>query len=52
MSEESKMKSSLYRTLCALVLCMLLFVLKFILKEEDIVTQVYNYLSTDIVFLK
>lgn len=52
MSEESKIKSSLLRTLCALILCMILFLLKFILKEEEIVAIVYNYLSTDIVFLK
>ncbi|MBO5176138.1 MAG: hypothetical protein J6C07_01670 [Lachnospiraceae bacterium] len=52
MSEEYKIKSLLLRTLCALVLCMTLILLKFVLKEEQIVEEVYNYLTTDIVFLK
>lgn len=52
MSEEYKIKSLLFRTLCALVLCMTLILLKFVLKEEQIVEEVYNYLATDIVFLK
>ena len=52
MSEEYKIKSMLIRTLCALVLCMILIVLKFVLKEEQFVEEVYNYLASDIVFLK
>ena len=51
MSEEYKIKSSLIRTLCALILCLLMIIMKFILKNEKIVEEVYNYLTTDIVFL-
>lgn len=50
--EEYKIKSALIRILCSLVLCLGMIVLKFILKEEKIMEEVYNYLSTDIVFLK
>ena len=50
--EEYKIKSALIRTLCALVLCLGMIVIKFILKDEKIVEEVYNYLSSDIVFLK
>lgn len=52
MSEEYKIKSMLFRTLCSLIFCMILIILKFVLKEEQIVEEVYNYLATDIVFLK
>jgi len=52
MSEEYKIKSMLFRTFFALILCMALIVLKFIVKEEKIVEEVYNYLASDIVFLK
>lgn len=52
MSEEYKMKSALFRTLCALILCMVMIVLKFVLKEENFIKEVYNYLASDIVFLK
>ena len=52
MSEEYKMKSLLLRTFCAMVLCMILIVLKFITRDLKIVEEVYNYLTTDIVFLK
>ena len=52
MSEEYKIKSALIRTFCALVLCMLMILLKFVLQEEKFVEEVYNYLASDIVFLK
>ena len=52
MSEEYKIKSVLVRTLCALIVCLVLFVLKFVFKEEKIVEEVYNYIASDIVFLK
>jgi len=52
MSEEYKIKSALIRTFCALAVCMLLIISKFVLKNEKIVEEVYNYLATDIVFLK
>lgn len=52
MKEEYKMKSALVRTLCALVLCMTMIIVKFVLKDEKIVEEVYNYLASDIVFLK
>ncbi|MBO5352720.1 MAG: hypothetical protein J6A77_05420 [Lachnospiraceae bacterium] len=51
MTEESRIKSALLRTFVALVLCMGLIVLKFVLKNEKIVEGLYNYLTTDIVFL-
>ena len=52
MSEDYKIKSLLLRTLCALVLCLVLITLKFVFKDEKMVEEVYNYISTDIVFLK
>lgn len=51
MEEEYKIKSALIRTLCALVLCLAMIVLKFVLKDEKILEEVYNYLTSDIVFL-
>ena len=50
--EEYKIKSTLIRTFCALVLCLFFIVMKFILKEDKMVEEVYNYLASDIVFLK
>ena len=52
MQEEFKMKSLLFRTFCAILVGLMLFVMKFILKEEKFVEEVYNYLASDIVFLK
>ena len=52
LEEEYKMKSVLFRTFCAILLGLVLFVMKFILKEERFVEEVYNYIATDIVFLK
>ena len=52
MREEDKIKSALLRTLCALLVCMTLIIMKFVLKDEKIVEELYNYLATDIVFLK
>ncbi len=51
MSEEYKIKSALFRTLCALVLCLSMIIVKFVLKNEKILMEVYNYLASDIVFL-
>ena len=52
MEEEYKIKSALIRTFFAVLVCLIMIVLKFILKEENIIQEVYNYLATDIVFLK
>lgn len=52
MEEEYKLKSSLIRTFLALVLCFVLIIIKFVFNEEKIVEEVYNYLASDIVFLK
>ena len=52
MLEEYKIKSTLIRTFCAVVLCMIMILLKFILREDACVEEVYNYLASDIVFLK
>ena len=52
MQEEYQIKSSLIRTFIALLLCFILVILKFIFKEDKIVEEVYNYLASDIVFLK
>lgn len=51
MRENDKIKSTLLRTLCAMLLCIGLVVLKFVLKEEKLVQDVCNYLASDIVFL-
>ncbi len=51
MTEENKIKSSLFRTLISLLLCLFAIILKFILKEEIFLEEVYNYLASDIVFL-
>lgn len=50
-TEESKIKSALLRTFISLVLCLGLIIIKFVLKDEKIVEDLYNYLTTDIVFL-
>ena len=50
--EEYKIKSALIRTSCAVIVCLFFIVLKFVLKEEKIVSEVYNYLVSDIVFLQ
>lgn len=50
--EENKIKSIMLRTLCALIACMVMIFIKFILKDEKIVEEVFNYLASDIVFLK
>ena len=52
MEEEYQIKSILIRTFFAIILCLVIFVMKFILKEENFVEEVYNYLASDIVFLK
>ncbi len=52
MKEEYKIKSALFRTLCALIICLVFVFIKFVLKNEIILEEVYNYLTTDIVFLK
>ena len=52
MEEEFKMKSALFRTFLAILLGLIIFVMKFVLKEENFVEEVYNYIATDIVFLK
>ena len=52
MMEEYMIKSSLIRTLCALSVCLIFILLKFVLKNEKIVEEVYKYLASDIVFLR
>ena len=52
MEEEFKMKSVLFRTFCAILIGLIMFTMKFVLKEEKFVEEVYNYLASDIVFLK
>ena len=52
MEDEYKIKSMLLRTFCAIVLCLVTLVMKFVLQENNFVEDVYNYLATDIVFLK
>ena len=52
MQEEYKIKSALLRTLLALMICFIMIIVKFVLKEEKILEEVYNYLASDIVFLK
>ena len=52
MEEEFQIKSMLLRTFLAIVFCLAVFGLKFILKEEIFVEEVYKYLASDIVFLK
>ena len=51
MQEYNKIKSVLYRTLCAMLICITVITLKFILKEEKMVAELCNYLASDIVFL-
>ncbi len=51
MQEQNKIKSALIRTLCAMFLCIMMIMLKFILKEERIVEELCNYISSNIVFL-
>lgn len=50
--EEYKIKSALLRVLFSLLLCLFMIILKFVLKEDKITEEIYNYLITDIVFLR
>jgi len=50
MAEEYKIKSALFRSFCALSICLILIIFKFILKETIFLEEVYNYLASDIVF--
>ena len=52
MEEEYQIKSILIRTFFSIVFCLVIFVMKFVLKEKNFVEEVYNYLASDIVFLK
>ena len=52
MEEEYQIKSILIRTFFSIVFCLVIFVMKFVLKEKHFVEEVYNYLASDIVFLK
>lgn len=52
MVKEYKIQSALLRVLFSLLVCLFLVVFKIILKEEKIIEEIYNYLSTDIVFLR
>ncbi len=51
MQEQSKIKSALLRMLCAMFLCIMMIMLKFILKEEQMVEELCNYIASNIVFL-
>lgn len=50
--EAAKISSALIRTLCALVICTFFIIVKFVLKDTDFFEEVYNYLSSDVVFPK
>lgn len=50
--EAAKIRSALIRTLCALVICTFFIIVKFVLKDIDFFEEVYNYLSSDVVFPK
>ena len=52
MNMERKIKSSLFRIFCSVLICLGYIVLKFLLNNETLVEEVHNYLVTDIVFLK
>lgn len=51
MEKETKMKRMLCQVFVSVLLCIVMIVMKFILKEEKILEEIYNYLITDIVFL-
>jgi len=50
--EEDKMKSAMFRVMLSLLLCLVMIILRFVLKEAKITEEIYNYLTTDIVFLR
>lgn len=50
MKQENKIKAALLQIFCSVLICMGLIVLKFVFKEEDVLTELYNYLISDIVF--
>lgn len=50
--EAAKIRSALIRTLCALVICTFFVIVKFVLRDTDFFEEVYNYLSSDVVFPK
>ena len=45
MEEDYKIKSLLTRTFVAIVICLVMFLFKFVLKEENFVEEVYNYIA-------
>ena len=51
MGKEIKMKFLLLQILVSVLLCIFLIAIKFVLRQENIVEEIYNYLITDIVFL-
>ena len=50
MNHENKIRKTLLQIFCSTLLCMILIVIKFIFKKEDLLAELYNYLISDIVF--
>ena len=51
MSSEFQVRISLYRVFVSVVLCLLMIAMKYLFWGEKLITALYNYLITDIVFL-
>ena len=51
MEKDRKIKIVIIKVLISVLLCMVLVILKFVVKEENMIEEIYNYLITDIVFL-
>lgn len=50
MEVERKLKIVVFEVLLSVILCILMIGIKFVLKEEKVIEEIYNYLITDIVF--
>jgi len=50
MRQEYKIKISMIQILFSVLICIIFIVMKFIFREEDMITELYNYLISDIVF--
>lgn len=52
MSSEFQMRISLYRVFASVALCLLMIAVKYLFLGEKLIAALYNYLITDIVFLR
>ena len=50
MDREFRLKQGLLQVLISILLCIGMILIKFVFHQEELITSIYNYLITDIVF--